>query len=171
MEKTCIDYHVPSTLHQNPKLWAIALKMAIQHEKDEFFRQVLKTSPIVTSLWNRSGTPKLWEITHKNIHKTRKWQVFFWHGSETCTDCERAYKSLWILKTPGNRSPKMAIKHLNDKFLVKALKLHSLSQASEIALEHQNCARQLRKISIKLINDEFFWHGSKTRTNYERPCK
>jgi hypothetical protein len=31
---------------------------------------------------------------------------FFWHGSKTCTDCERPCKSLWILKIVGNSSQK-----------------------------------------------------------------
>jgi hypothetical protein len=54
---------------------------------------------------NRSSTPKLWDIAHKNIHKTLKWRVF-WHGSKICTDCEWPCKSLQILKSVGNSSQK-----------------------------------------------------------------
>jgi hypothetical protein len=96
----CLLYHTRTL-----KLWAIARKMAIKGKNYEFLDKAQITSATVTSLWNRSETPKLWEIADKKIHKTHKWWVF-WYGSKTCTDWEWPYKSLWILKILGNSSQK-----------------------------------------------------------------
>jgi hypothetical protein len=54
------------------KLWAIAHKMTIKHENNEFLDKAKITSATIMSHQNRSSTPKLWDIAHKNIHKTLK---------------------------------------------------------------------------------------------------
>ena len=45
------------------------MKTAIKHENDKFMVITLKYESGLTVVENRTRTPKLWPITHRNIYK------------------------------------------------------------------------------------------------------
>jgi hypothetical protein len=81
------------------------MKMALKCKNDEFLVIPLKNVLSVMDLVNQSGTPKLWAIAHENGYK-RKNNEFFYHASQTYTECHGACKSPQNPKTVGNSSRK-----------------------------------------------------------------
>ena len=59
------------------------MKTALKRENDIFLAMTVISVSGPIGLVNRPGSPKLWAITHENIPKTRKQQVFS-HDSQTC---------------------------------------------------------------------------------------
>ena len=89
------------------------MKMAIQHENDEFLVITLKHVSGLPAILNRPGTPILWAITHENGHNTQKRRVLV-----------ITLKPVYHLGTPKlcAIAHEMTIKGENNLFLVITLK-------------------------------------------------
>jgi hypothetical protein len=79
------------------------MKTAQKCKNDEFLVTRLKNVQSLMGLVNHPTTPKLWTKDHENGHK-QKYDEFFGHASQTCTECHRPYKPLLNSKTMGNSS-------------------------------------------------------------------
>jgi hypothetical protein len=79
------------------------MKTALKRKNDEFLVTRLKNVLSLMGLVNHPRTPKLWTIAHENGHK-HKYDDFFGHASQTCTEYHGPCKSVQNPKTVGNGS-------------------------------------------------------------------
>jgi hypothetical protein len=77
------------------------MKMAINHENNDFLVITLKHVSSLTVIVNHPRTPKLWLIAHENDHKAQN-QRGFGHKSQTCIGSYDRSKSPRKPKTMGN---------------------------------------------------------------------
>jgi hypothetical protein len=113
----------------------------------------LKNKPTVTCHVNHPRTPKLWSIAHENRHNTQKRRVVVYGFKKALTITCLLYltRTLKLWAIPH----KVAIKHLNDKFLDKAKKVSNCHEPLK-SFQNPKTVGELTKTSIKLVNDKFF---------------